>query len=69
VLNDPKAWEVHFSFLQPPGQPKDPFQQNHLEHLGLKVRHHGPDALAPQERRELLLDPESLLKLRELVCS
>jgi membrane glycosyltransferase len=70
VLNDPRAWEVHFSFLQPPSQPKDPFQQNHLERLGLKVRHQGPDALAPQERRELLLDPESLLKLRrELVCS
>jgi membrane glycosyltransferase len=69
VLQDPRAWEVHFSFLTAPPQPVDPFHQNHLERLGLKVRHQGPDSLAPQERRELLLDPEALVRLRrELVC-
>lgn len=69
VLQDSKAWEVHLSFLSRQAQPNDPFQQNHLERLGLKVRHHGPDALGPQERRELLLDSETLRRLRNELVS
>jgi len=70
VLQDSKAWDVHLSFLPDSAEPKDDLHQNHLERLGLKVRHQGLDALAPQERRELLLDSESLRSLRShLVCS
>jgi membrane glycosyltransferase len=64
VLQDSKAWEVHLSLLSVSPEPKDPLHQNHLERLGLKVRHQGPDSLAPQERRELLLDGDSLRSLR-----
>lgn len=65
VLQDAEAWEIHLSLLKAPPGPKDPFRQNHLERLGLKVRHQGPDSLAPQEKRELLLDGDSLRSLRE----
>lgn len=64
VLRDPTAWEVHLSLLTQTDEAKDPLRQNHLQHLGLKVRHQGPDSLAPQERRELLLDGDSLRVLR-----
>ena len=64
VLRDAKTWEVHLSLLAASPKPKDALQQNHLERLGLKVRHHGPDSLAPEERRELLLDRDSLRLLR-----
>jgi membrane glycosyltransferase len=64
VLKDPKAWNVHLSFLSDSPEPKDPLLQNHLERLGLKVQQNGLDSLAPQERRELLLDSEALQNLR-----
>ena len=64
VLRETTAWEVHLSLLAKTTEPKDPLRQNHLERLGLKVRHQGPDSLAPQERRELLLDGDSLRTLR-----
>ena len=70
VLQDSRAWEVHLSFLSSPSRPRDPLHQNHLERLGLKVRHQGPDSLEPKEKRELLLDGDTLRKLREeLLCS
>ena len=64
VLRDATAWDIHLSLLPPSSQPGDPLHQNHLDRLGLKVRHQGPDALSAPERRELLLDRQSLQRLR-----
>jgi membrane glycosyltransferase len=64
VLRDDKAWDVHLSFLGSPSEPQHPLHQNHLERLGLKVRHEGVDALSAKEKRDLLLDPHALRELR-----
>jgi membrane glycosyltransferase len=69
VLRDENAWKVHLSLLPASPASKDPLRRNHLERLGLKVRHQGLDALAPQEKRELLLDGESLHCLRRQMVS
>jgi len=70
VLQDAEAWDLHLSLLPPASQPNDPKRQNHLERLILKVRQEGPDSLAAREKRDLLLDEESLRQLRsQLVCS
>jgi membrane glycosyltransferase len=65
VLRDEKAWEIHLSFLSAtPCSAEDPLRQNYLEKLELQVQQQGPDALASRERRDLLLDPDALRKLR-----
>ena len=69
VLQDARAWDVHVSLVSAPARPRDPLHLNHLERLGLKVRHHGPDSLEPKERRELLLDIETLRKLRQEIVA
>jgi membrane glycosyltransferase len=65
VLRDEQAWNVHLSFLAAPSEPQHPLHQNHLERLGLKVRHEGVDALSAKEKRDLLLDPHALQTLRD----
>jgi len=64
VLHDVKAWEIHRSLLSIPPEPQHPLHENHLEKLRLKVLHEGVDALEAKERRELLLDAQSLHQLR-----
>ena len=58
------AFEVHLALLPPAAAPADPLDQHRLEGLQLKVLVHGPDALTPQEKRELLLDPDSIRSLK-----
>jgi membrane glycosyltransferase len=60
VLQEPGVAETHLSLLRPPETPIDDLQKHHLEGLRLKLRHGGFQALTPQEKRELLLDGESL---------
>jgi membrane glycosyltransferase len=64
VLEDPVAFEVHLALLPPAAAPDDPLHQHRLEGLQLKVRYHGPRALSPQEKRELLLDSDSIRSLK-----
>jgi membrane glycosyltransferase len=64
VLEDPDVREIHLALLSPPAVPNDPLRLNRLAGLQLKVRYQGPGALTPQEKRELLLDSDSIRSLR-----
>ena len=64
VLDNPEVCRVHLSLLAP-SAPSDPLRRNHLEGLSLKVCLEGLSALTPQEKRELLLDAESIRALRK----
>jgi len=65
VLEDSSVFEVHLALLSFAAVPNDPLHQHRLEGLRLKVRYHGPKALTPHERRELLLDPDSIRNLKQ----
>jgi membrane glycosyltransferase len=65
VLEDPSVCQVHLALLSPAAVPDDPLHQHRLEGLQLKVRYHGPNALTPQERREPVLDSESIRNLKQ----
>jgi membrane glycosyltransferase len=65
VLEDSSVLQVHLALLPPAADPNDSLHQHRLEGLQLKVRQHGPNALTPQERRELLLDPDSIRSLKK----
>lgn len=64
VLEDLGVLDVHLALLPPAASPNDPLRQHRLEGLQLKVRCHGPGALTPQEKRELLLDSDSIRSLK-----
>jgi membrane glycosyltransferase len=64
VLADSSVFEVHLALLPPATCPNDPLRLHRLDGLQLKVRYQGPHALAPREKRELLLDADSLRSLR-----
>jgi membrane glycosyltransferase len=63
VLAEPDVLAVHLALLPAGGEPQDPFQKHRLEGFRLKLRHHGPRALKSTEKRELLLDADSLQAL------
>ncbi|MGO8696532.1 MAG: glucans biosynthesis glucosyltransferase MdoH [Limisphaerales bacterium] len=62
VLGDPSVRAVHLSLLSG-GSTKDEMRRHYLEGLELKYRHEGTAALAPREKRELLLDEEMVRSL------
>jgi membrane glycosyltransferase len=64
VLADPSASEIHLSLLMPSPAPPDPLQQHYVEGLRLKLVHSGLQSLTSREKRDLLLDPESIRALR-----
>jgi len=64
VLEDPSVSEVHLALLPSAADPNDPLQQHRLEGIRLKGSCQGLGALTPQEKRELLLDPESIRSLQ-----
>jgi len=64
VLEDPRVFETHLALLPPDTAPTDPLRLHRLDGLQLKVRYQGPEALAPGEKRELLLDADSIRRLR-----
>jgi hypothetical protein len=64
VLEDAKAFEVHLALLPSPAESDDPLHQHRLEGLRLKGCYHGLGALTPKEKRELLLDPDSIRSLK-----
>jgi hypothetical protein len=63
VLEDQEVCRMHLSLLPSPAGPKTPLQQHHFDGLKLKVRHQGLQALTLPEKRELLLEPESIITL------
>jgi membrane glycosyltransferase len=60
VLGDPAVRAVHCSLLLASVAPKDELTRHHLEGLQLELRHGGLQALSPKQKRELLLDPDSI---------
>ena len=64
VLEDPSVCEVHLALLPPATAPNDPLRLHRLDGLQLKVRYQGLQALAPREKRELLLDADSIRNLK-----
>lgn len=66
VLQDSATWEVHIAFLPGASAEQDLLHRNHLEGLGLKLQQQGLGALTAKEKRDLLLDPDSLRIVREL---
>jgi membrane glycosyltransferase len=64
VLEDPTVCEVHLSLLTPAPQPPDPLHQHYLKGLTLKLVHTGLQALSSREKRDLLLDADSIRALR-----
>jgi membrane glycosyltransferase len=65
VLREADAWRIHLDLL-PDTEDGDPLRRNHLERLELKLRHEGPGALSSKDKRDLLLDRESLQTLHTL---
>jgi membrane glycosyltransferase len=59
VLEDRRVLDRHIALLPPP-KPPDPLRRHFLRGLRLKLRRAGPKALDRQEKREFLLDPESI---------
>jgi membrane glycosyltransferase len=62
VLGDPTVRALHLSLLNS-SQTKDEPRRHYLEGLEIKYRHEGAGALAPREKRELLLDEEMIRSL------
>jgi membrane glycosyltransferase len=62
VLGDPSVRAMHLSLLSG-GSSKDEMRRHYLEGLELKYRHEGAAALAPREKRELLLDEDMIRSL------
>ncbi len=66
VLHDSTTWEVHIAFLSSTPAEEDLLHRNHLEGLELKLQQQGLEALTAKEKRDLLLDPDSLRVARDL---
>jgi membrane glycosyltransferase len=64
VLADNRAFESHLALMPRPDKPDDPLFRHHLQGLQLKFHYRGLHSLTPKEKRELLLDPESIRHLR-----
>jgi membrane glycosyltransferase len=64
VLEDQWVLARHIALLPPP-EPPDPVRRHFLQGLSLKLCRDGLEALDSRERRELLLDVESIRALRD----
>jgi membrane glycosyltransferase len=64
VLDDADARRLHLSLLPPASEKKDPIYEHHVRGLELKLLYAGPQALSSTERRELLLNADSIQRLR-----
>ena len=64
VLQDPGVGELHLLLLTPAPEPSDPLQRHYLEGLRLKLVHAGLQSLSRREKRDLLLDADSIRALR-----
>jgi membrane glycosyltransferase len=64
VLEEPEVCAIHLSFRPSPPETKDELQQHYCQGLELKVRHRGVPALTAREKRELLLNANSIQALQ-----
>jgi membrane glycosyltransferase len=64
VLKLPELYELHLAAVGDQPKPADPLKRHELDGLALKCRHEGAHSLSKQERRELLLHPWVLERLR-----
>ncbi len=65
VLMDPYVNVLHRSLL-PEREPPGKRRQHYLEGLIHQLEEEGPDSLSPAQKRELIADPETLLRLHAL---
>jgi len=64
VLESPQVRELHLALLPPVVTASDPMYEHHVRGLELKLQHAGPQSLTRSEKRELLLDPAVIRRLR-----
>jgi membrane glycosyltransferase len=62
VLGDPAVRALHLSLLSG-AETKDELRRHYLEGLELKYQHEGSAALAAREKRDMLLDEETIRSL------
>jgi membrane glycosyltransferase len=62
VIEDPAVRTMHFSMLSE-GEPKDELRRHYLEGLEIKYRHDGAQSLTKREKRDLLLEADSIRAL------
>jgi hypothetical protein len=63
ILEDAQIREAHLAMLDSRAKAPDPLRQNYLEGLRLKVSPTGAHNLTPKEKRDLLLDGDSIRAL------
>ena len=68
ALTDPYVNALHRSLL-PEREPPGKRRQHYLEGLIHQLEEEGPDSLSPAQRRDLIADPETLLRLHALFWS
>jgi membrane glycosyltransferase len=64
VVQDRAVAELHLALLLPESEPCDPLRQHYLEGLRFKLHHSGLEALSKPEKRDLLLDADSVRALQ-----
>lgn len=69
VLENPEICETHLSLLSPDAAPKHPLREHYMKGLELKCVCDGPLSLSEQEKRDLLLDAESIRSLRRQLAN
>jgi membrane glycosyltransferase len=62
VIEDHAVRTMHFSMLSE-GEPKDELRRHYLEGLEIKYRHDGAQSLTKREKRDLLLEADSIRAL------
>ena len=68
ALTDPYVNALHRSLL-PEGESPGKRRRHYLEGLIHQLEEEGPDSLSPTQKRELIADPETLLRLHALFWS
>jgi membrane glycosyltransferase len=68
ALIDPYVNTLHRSLL-PEREPPNKRRRHYLEGLIQQLEEEGPDSLNPAQKRELIADPETLLRLHALFWS
>ena len=68
ALADPYVNALHLSLL-PPREPPSKRRRHYLEGLVHQLEEEGPDSLSAAQKRDLIADPETLLRLHALLWS
>jgi membrane glycosyltransferase len=64
ILDDTEVRRLHLALLPAAPPDKNPIYEHHVRGLELKLLHAGPQALTALEKRELLLNRDSIHRLR-----